>query len=81
MVGEPANPSDRSGGRALDPVTRERLVALLDRELARVCRDALADGVSAGELSARLDARIALLRARIADGCRGSVTTGQRREP
>lgn len=57
----------RTAGRALDAGTRERLLALLQEELARAGDEALARGVPPQELSAQLDARIARLRAQIDD--------------
>jgi hypothetical protein len=53
-------------GRALDAATRERLLATLEEELARASRDALARGMSRGDLAAQLEERIARLRAQIA---------------
>jgi hypothetical protein len=54
-------------GRALDAVTRDRLLALLQEELALAASHALARGVTPQDLSAQLDARIARLRAQIQD--------------
>jgi hypothetical protein len=62
----PVSP-DRTTRRTLDVATRERLLAMLQGELVRASRDALARGMSSGELAAQLDERIARLREQIAD--------------
>lgn len=66
MADGPVSPPDRMAGRALDAATRERLLATLEEELARASRDALARGMSRGDLAAQLEERIARLRAQIA---------------
>jgi hypothetical protein len=57
----------RTAGRALDAETRERLLTLLQEELARAGDEALERGMTQEELSAQLDARIARLRTQITD--------------
>lgn len=72
MADAPVNPPDRTAGRTLDTATRERLLRMLQEELARASSDALDRGVSPEALAAQLDERIARLRTRIAD-----LSTGQ----
>jgi uncharacterized protein YceH (UPF0502 family) len=57
----------RTAARTLDAGTQERLLALLQAELARACDEALAHGMTPQKLTAQLDARIARLRAQIED--------------
>lgn len=52
-------------GEGLDEATRQRLLAVLLRELADSTREALARGVPQERLDAYLEERMALLRARI----------------
>lgn len=67
MADAPANPPDRTAGRTLDTATRERLLRMLQEELARASGEALDRGVSPEALAAQLDERIARLRTQIAD--------------
>jgi uncharacterized protein YceH (UPF0502 family) len=60
-------PDDRITGRTPDSATRKRVLAVFQGELTRASRDALAHGMSPGELAAQLDERIARLRAQIAE--------------
>jgi len=61
------NTPGRTAGRALDAETRERLLALLQDELARAGDEALERGMTQEKLSAQLDARIARLRNQVTD--------------
>lgn len=67
MADPSMSPSDPSAGSRLDAATRERLLALLQEELARASREALVRGVSPDALAAALDERIARLRAEITE--------------
>jgi uncharacterized small protein (DUF1192 family) len=66
MADPSASSSGRTAGHRLDPAVRERLLALLQEELARASREALARGESPDALAAALDERIARLRSEIA---------------
>lgn len=63
MAESSTTPTDRT----LDQTTRERLHELLENELDRASRDAVARGMSPAELATQLDERIAALRTRLAD--------------
>lgn len=61
------SPGRTAAGRTLDDQTRAQLLAVISEELARASDDALARGMSPDELAEQLNARIARLRAQIAD--------------
>jgi hypothetical protein len=63
MTDASGSPADRT----IDTATRQRLAALLRDELARVGDEAQARGVPPEEIRARLDDRIARLRAHLVD--------------
>ncbi|HZN73135.1 MAG TPA: hypothetical protein VFC00_15815 [Micromonosporaceae bacterium] len=67
MADAPVSSPDEGAGRTLDAETRVRLLAVLQEELTRASHRALSDGMTADELNAQVDDRIARLRARITD--------------
>lgn len=70
-LSDPADPRAAAGttpAAEADDVTRQRLLALLESEIAKAADAALARGTDPGSLAAYLDSRAALLRAEIAAG-------------
>jgi hypothetical protein len=67
VANAPGNPTGPTTDRTLDTATRQRLLVLLQEELAQVSGDALGNGMSPDELAAQFDERITRLRAQIAN--------------
>lgn len=59
-----------------DDVAQQRLLALLEHEIAKAAAGALARGTDPGALARYVDSRAALLRAEIAAGSRPSGEDG-----
>lgn len=75
----PADPArdSRPADKGLDEATRQRLLAVLHRELTDSVRDALARGIAPERLDAQLRERVALLRARIGKLSGAEATAGE----